>query len=272
MWDAVVQLLNVLFLWKHEMPISKIQRFWTLALYSMQFKWLQNVRWMNERASPNCAYVPTSIEHIANVITHGVWVVPSILACLMLIQRAQSWPQYWSAVVYGAALILLFTVSTFFHSVFYCSRNSHLKDVLHRGDRAMIYVFIAASYFPWLTLQPLPPSGWAAELRWFVWVLASLGIIYQQMFHEQYKCLETFFYLVMGIMPALAIVEMNEFSGLTELKIGGIIYVLGVFFFKADGKIPCAHAIWHLFVVMAASVHYYAILNYLYPTEDENIM
>jgi monocyte-to-macrophage differentiation protein len=58
----------------------------------------------------------------------------------------------------------------------------------------------------------------------------------------------------------------HDFSGLTELKIGGVLYILGVVFFKADGKIPCAHAIWHIFVVMAAAVHYYAILNYLYPT------
>jgi monocyte-to-macrophage differentiation protein len=65
----------------------------------------------------------------------------------------------------------------------------------------------------------------------------------------------------------------HEFSGLTELKIGGLFYILGVVFFKADGKIPCAHAIWHIFVVMAAAVHYYAILNYLYPTvatQDSN--
>lgn len=83
-----------------------------------------------------------------------------------------------------------------------------LKDMLHRGDRAMIYVFIAASYFPWLTIQPFPLTGWTAELWWIVWVLASLGILYQQLFHEQYKCLETFFYLLMGIVPSIAIISM----------------------------------------------------------------
>ncbi|XP_071443447.1 monocyte to macrophage differentiation factor 2 isoform X2 [Hetaerina americana] len=230
---------------------------------------LKGVHWMNAKAKPDQAYVPTTIEHVANVMTHGVWVAPSIYACTTLVQRSASWPQYWSALIYGAALILLFTISTFFHSVFFCSRErsgkmGQLKDLLHRGDRAMIYVFIAASYFPWLTLRPLPPDGWAAELRWVVWLLASLGILYQQLYHEQYKWLETLFYLVMGIAPSIAILSMSDFSGLTELKIGGVIYILGVFFFKADGCIPCAHAIWHIHVVCAAGVHYYAILKYLY--------
>lgn len=52
-------------------------------------------------------------------------------------------------------------------------------------------------------------------------------------------------------------------TGLTELAIGGGFYVIGVIFFKADGIVPFAHAIWHLFVCIGASIHYYAIFNYL---------
>lgn len=52
-------------------------------------------------------------------------------------------------------------------------------------------------------------------------------------------------------------------SGLNELAIGGALYVTGVLFFKSDGLIPFAHAIWHLFVSIAAAVHYYAIFTYL---------
>lgn len=51
-----------------------------------------------------------------------------------------------------------------------------------------------------------------------------------------------------------------------ELACGGLIYCLGVFFFKSDGVIPFAHAIWHVFVALAAAVHYYAIWKYLYMT------
>nr|CAD7603640.1 unnamed protein product [Timema genevievae] len=231
--------------------MSKSERFFVVAKMD---SWL--------RIMFRCSKIPS----------HKVWVIPSTFASLELVQRAISWPQYFSALVYGAALILLFTVSTFFHSVFYCSSNRILKDILHRGDRAMIYVFIAASYFPWLILQPLPVDAWATELWWLIWVLASLGILYQQIFHERFKCLETFFYLFMGIVPSLAFLSCtDDFSGLTELKIGGLLYVGGVIFFKSDGKLPFAHAIWHLFVAMAAGVHYYAILNYLYPVSAQGI-
>ncbi|KAL0198786.1 hypothetical protein M9458_007326, partial [Cirrhinus mrigala] len=52
-------------------------------------------------------------------------------------------------------------------------------------------------------------------------------------------------------------------DGLYELAFGGLVYCLGVVFFKSDGVIPFAHAIWHVFVALAAAIHYYAIWKYL---------
>ncbi|CAH0564063.1 unnamed protein product [Brassicogethes aeneus] len=225
---------------------------------------LKSIKWMNRKALPNEAYCPTPIEHIANIITHGIWVMPSIMATMHMLDRAHTTPQYVSALVYGATLIFLFSVSTSFHCVFYCNKHRNLKDVLHRCDRGMIYIFIAGSYFPWLTIEQLPNEGWASSMNWIVWVMAFLGIVYQQTFHEKYKTLETLFYLFMGIGPSLTILTEHLISGITELSIGGLLYVLGVIFFKCDGVFPFAHAVWHLFVVMAAAVHYYAVLKYLY--------
>lgn len=86
-----------------------------------------------------------------------------------------------------------------------------------------------------------------------------------QMYHERYKCLETLLYIVMGVGPSVVIICCgHEFSGMDELKVGGLVYLVGIFFFKADGSIPFAHAIWHVFVVCASTMHYLAILNYLF--------
>ena len=50
--------------------------------------------------------------------------------------------------------------------------------------------------------MPLPP------LRWAIWILAGLGVLYQQLFHERYKWLETLIYLLIGIGPSVCIYEM----------------------------------------------------------------
>ncbi|XP_055533970.1 monocyte to macrophage differentiation factor 2 [Wyeomyia smithii] len=233
---------------------------------------LSCVRMKNARAAPGCAYIPTEIEHIANVVTHGAWVLPSMYAGVNLLWRSNSGAQILAAIIYGVALAMLFFVSTFFHCVFYCNRNRPLKDVLHRCDRAMIYIFIAGSYYPWLSLGHTSHPEIVSVVKWCVWLMAILGIIYQQMFHERYKCLETLFYIVIGLGPSLVIIFWgHEFTGMAELKFGGLLYIVGIVFFKSDGIFPFAHAIWHLFVVFAAGVHYFAILNHLYPVmEDSN--
>ena len=83
-----------------------------------------------------------------------------------------------------------------------------MRDLLHRGDRAMIYLFIAGSYTPWLTLKTYTPNSYAVELTWAIWILASMGILYQQMFHEKYKWLETTIYVTVALAPSLAVFEM----------------------------------------------------------------
>ena len=57
---------------------------------------------------------------------------------------------------------------------------SRLKGLLHRCDRAMIYIFIAGAYTPWLHLKNYAEGGWSNELRWAMWVFALVGIVYQQ--------------------------------------------------------------------------------------------
>ncbi|XP_014213744.1 monocyte to macrophage differentiation factor 2 [Copidosoma floridanum] len=249
---------------------------------------LKEVKWMNPKACTNQAYVPTFVEHVANVVSHGIWIVPAFLGALELIERASTWPKLLSALIYGTSLSLLFIVSTVFHGIHYCfhkGKLTSLKDVLHRCDRAMIYVFIAASYFPWLNHEPFQVDVLLPTTRILIWIMAAVGILYQQIFHERYKWLETLFYVIMGLGPSVAIVGISmlsnasgaariitEYDNIAELKLGGLAYLVGIVFFKADGRIPCAHAIWHLFVAVGAGFHYLAILRHLYPDSEVPIL
>ncbi|XP_053748510.1 monocyte to macrophage differentiation factor isoform X2 [Panthera pardus] len=223
---------------------------------------------MNHRAPANGRYKPTCYEHAANCYTHAFLIVPAIVGSALLHRLSDDCWEKITAWIYGMGLCALFIVSTVFHIVSW--KKSHLRTVehcFHMCDRMVIYFFIAASYAPWLNLRELGPL--ASHMRWFIWLMAAGGTIYVFLYHEKYKVVELFFYLTMGFSPALVVTSMNNTDGLHELACGGLIYCLGVVFFKSDGIIPFAHAIWHLFVATAAAVHYYAIWKYLYrsPTD-----
>ncbi|KAL3875795.1 hypothetical protein ACJMK2_033711 [Sinanodonta woodiana] len=215
----------------------------------------------NQRARAGEQYLPTDVEQIANVITHALWIVPSLVGLFWMQNKSQSQAEIITTFVYGISLICLFTVSTIFHTVSFTKRSGVLKNFFHIGDRAVIYIFIASSYTPWLMLKDF--GGAEITSMWIVWTMAILGILYQYIFHEQYKWLETLFYLIIGVCPAWCVMHMADPSGVFELALGGMTYITGVIFFKCDGIIPFAHAIWHCFVIMGAMFHFYAINTYL---------
>ncbi|XP_023411713.1 monocyte to macrophage differentiation factor 2 isoform X2 [Loxodonta africana] len=193
---------------------------------------------MNHRVPAHKRYQPTEYEHAANCATHAFWIIPSILGSSNLYFLSDDDWETISAWIYGFGLCGLFVVSTVFHTISW--KKSHLR----------------------LNLRELGP--WASHMRWLVWIMASVGTIYVFFFHERYKLLELLCYIVMGFFPALVILSMPNTDGIWELMTGGVFYCLGMVFFKSDGRIPFAHAIWHLFVAFGAGTHYYAIWRYLY--------
>ncbi|KAL3238855.1 hypothetical protein MRX96_021880 [Rhipicephalus microplus] len=219
-------------------------------------------RLMNPRPIGNEPYVPTELEHVANIITHALSILPSFFALKFLLQRAHTPAHMTAAVVYGIALVVLFVTSSLFHSVHFLGKLRTLKVILHRCDRAAIYIFIASAYTPWLMLREY--SSWGQKQLYVVWFLCLLGITYQNIFHEKYKTLEVLIYIGSAVFPASATFSMRPLTGLKELLFGGLLYFIGVVFFKSDGRVPFAHAIWHLFVNAATLVHYHAVYRYLF--------
>uniref|UniRef100_A0AC34F707 Uncharacterized protein n=1 Tax=Panagrolaimus sp. ES5 TaxID=591445 RepID=A0AC34F707_9BILA len=185
--------------------------------------------YMNKRAAKNENYEPTYYEHIANTLTHG----------------------------------MLFLMSTLYHLCEFLFRpdKKTLRYYLHITDRVAIYFFIAASSNPWLSLRHSDYLG--KNLKWFVWFSAIFGICYQFKFHERFKTVETCMYIVISTIPFAAMATMNDRTGLPLMLLGGAVYAVGVIFFKMDGVIPFAHAIWHAHVVVGASIHTYAIYTVL---------
>ena len=200
-----------------------------------------------------------------NSITHLVGAGLSIagLGALLAvsIQEGDPW-MIASFAVFGCTLVLLYTMSTLYHS-FYPPR---LKRIFQKLDHVSIYLLIAGTYTPF-TLVTLRDTGGPAMLG-MVWGLALVGILLDLFKTRRIEVLQVAIYLLMGWACVLEFADLRAAlpaAGLVWLTVGGLAYTLGIVFYAADssGRLTHAHGIWHVFVLVGSLSHFIAIIAYV---------
>ena len=200
-------------------------------------------------------------EELANSLSHGVGFICAVAATPILIVGAVNRGSAADVVgssVFGATMVLLYLVSTWYHA----APVSRLKDRLQRLDHAAIYLLIAGTYTPF-TLGVLG-GAWGWTLFGFVWGAAAVGVCEKLIAGIHYPRLSTTVYLIMGWLVLIAIrplVLNMPPHGVRWLVAGGISYSAGVVFYAAR-PVPHSHFIWHLFVLAGSTCHFFAVLWY----------
>lgn len=214
-------------------------------------------------AAEGWAYLPTGLEKVANCVTHLPLIPVSVYLAASLINKTRTSTELLVAGIYGSALVSLFGASSAYHFCTLFPTKSRYHDLLHYFDRLVIFVFIAASYTPWLVLREFEMDIGLLVLK-AIWTTALGGAVYQYFYREKWRLLGLIFYLTLGLLPAISVAYLKDMSGIRIVALGGLMYVTGTIFFRMDGVIPMAHAIWHCFVALAAYIHFSAIDQYLY--------
>lgn len=164
------------------------------------------------------------------------------------------------ASIYGAMLILLYGVSTLYHSI----PSARPKAILQKLDHLSIYLFIAGSYTPITLVTLRGPIGW--WIFGIIWSLAVMGMFFEFTLAKKTRIPSLLTYLVMGWLIVFAMKDLTsamQKPGVVLLALGGLLYTFGVYFFVLDEKYKHFHGIWHLFVMGGSIFHYFCILLYL---------
>ena len=202
----------------------------------------------------------TARERVADGCVHAVGVTASLAATgTLLVAAAHMLPaaSVASLAVYGVGLVAMFSLSAAYNM----ATRPDLKAVLRRLDHAGIFVMIAGTYTP-LALVAMG-GAWGVGLFAAVWAVTLVGVALSQFAPRLFSRVSIGLYLAQG-WAALAALDplVAQLSplALALIGIGGALYTVGVLFHVWD-RLPYNNAIWHVFVLVAAGVHYAAILE-----------
>jgi len=201
-------------------------------------------------------------EELANSISHGVGVIFSVIAAPILIVSAMQQGDVYSIVgssVFATSMIILYLSSTLYHAL----PKKRAKGAFQIVDHIAIFLFIAGTYTPFALGVLRGTWGWA--LFGAVWSIALAGIMLKLIFGIKYPKISTAIYLGMGWLAITAIKPLIDSVlpwGLFWIIAGGVTYTIGVIFFVLDTRLPYAHFIWHLFVLLGTVFHFIAVLGY----------
>ncbi|MTZ13686.1 hemolysin III family protein [Pseudomonas sp. JL972] len=197
-----------------------------------------------------------------NAWTH---LVGALLACLgaiwlqVLAALGGSLAEMVSVAIYGISLVLLYSISTLYHSL-----RGRAKVIMRKLDHLSIYLLIAGSYTPFCLVTLAGPWGWT--LFGVVWSLALLGMLQEIKPRSEARVLSLVIYAVMGWIVLVAVKPLLAAlgsAGFAWLLAGGICYTVGIVFFVFDERFRHWHGIWHLFVMGGSLLHFIAVLFYV---------
>jgi hemolysin III len=207
-------------------------------------------------------------EEVLNALTHGLGLLVIVALSPFLVAVAPAGAPRASAVVYCVTMSLLFGASTLYHAVeetdFAQRHAGRWSTRFQTLDHVAIYLFIAGSYTPFVTVA-LSESSWQWPTLVTVWSIAAAGVVFKMFGGARLRGLSVASYLILGWTALFILPELAR--GLSRLDLsllaaGGLFYTAGVYFFWRDHR-RYHHAIWHLFVLSGAGCHLAAIAHVL---------
>ena len=203
-------------------------------------------------------------EELINAISHGIGAALSIaglVLCIVMSAKHHNAAAVVSSVIYGTMLILLYTISTLYHSF---KSTCKAKKVFRVFDHCSIFLLIFGCYTPFTLVTLHGTVGWVIfSVNLFITIL---GVTLNAVNLEKFKVLSMICYLLMGWLILFAFKDIYnalDRTGLILLASGGIVYTIGAIIFGLGKKIKYMHSVWHFFVLAGSILQFFSIYLYV---------
>ncbi len=200
---------------------------------------------------------------------HGAAAAASLVGTTLLWTRgAGDVSRQLALLVFGVSLLALYTVSTLYHSVPW---RGPWKARMQRLDHAMIYVLVAGTYTP---IAAIALSGrYRSTVLGAVWGIALVGIAQKALLPQIAASVSIALQTAQGWLgPFMAapLARHLSWEPLALIALGGLLYTIGMVLFvtrrpRLWPHVFGYHEVFHVFVVTASVLHWFAIFAYVAP-------
>ncbi len=201
-------------------------------------------------------------------ILHGGAAVAAVIGTIFLAWRSPTWELRIGAVVFGLAMVALYTTSSLYHGIPW---SLDWKKRMQRVDHTMILVLIAGTYTP-VAIAAL--SGWT---QWAVlgvaWGTVAAGAIQHAWFPQEKQTFSMALGVTMGWLGLLIgwkfVAELGWAASILGL-VGGAVYTVGMVLLITNRptlwpRVFSYHEVFHIMVVTATSIHFVMVARYVIP-------
>lgn len=209
----------------------------------------------------------TKGEEIFNMVSHivgSVFGVVVLVLCIIVSAMHHNVYGVISGSIYGATMIILYTMSSIYHGL---SPKCKGKKVMQVLDHCTIFLLIAGSYTPFAlcTFREYDTAtGWI--IFGIIWAMAILGIVLNAIDLKKYKVFSMICYIGMGwaiICRVNLLPKLLGTTGTILLVLGGIAYTIGAILYGIGKKHKYIHSIFHLCILLGSILQFFCILFYV---------
>jgi hemolysin III len=187
----------------------------------------------------------------------------AVVAGTVLVVLADGFVERFAVWVYAAALAAMFGASALYHRFPWRSATARLRA--RRVDHAMIFVFIAGSYTPFVLLAF--SGALRAMILALVWSGAALGVVLELRWIHAPRWVSAIAYLAVGWIGIVALPQFFPALGVAAavlVIVGAALYSVGAITYATTWPNPFPstfgfHEVFHLLVIAAAVTQYVAL-------------
>jgi len=208
------------------------------------------------------------MQNPVRVFLHGAAAVAAVFGTIFLVWRAPNWGIRVSVIVFGLAMVALYTTSSLYHGVPW---NGQWKKRMQRLDHSMILVLIAGTYTP-PTVAALDGRTQLLVLG-VAWGTVVVGVVQHAWFPREKQTFSMALGATMGWLGILLlwafVVELGWAAAMLGL-VGGAIYTIGMVLLisnwpKLWPRAFSYHEVFHVLVIVGTTIHFIMVWQYVLP-------